>query len=80
MGMGADTLQLQHAPQQSEATYDPISITPAAGRTWCMLAYLPAACGLCRDRYALGMSTLTHRLSLASRCLHISLSVHVGLE
>ena len=24
--------QLQHASQQSEATYDPISITPAAGR------------------------------------------------
>jgi len=25
-------LQRQHASQQSEATYDPISITPAAGR------------------------------------------------
>jgi len=61
-------LQLQHASQQSEATYDPISITPAAGHraTWCD----PATCGLCRHKYALGMLALTHRLSLTSRCLH----------
>ena len=60
-------LQRQHASQQSEATNDPISITPAAGRaTWCD----PATCRLCRHRYALGMLALTHRLYLASRCLH----------
>jgi len=39
-------LQLQYASQQSEATYDPVSITPAAARaTWpvraCMFTALP---------------------------------------
>ena len=54
-GRGADTdiyalhtafpLQLSHASpsRQSEATYDPVSITAAAGRTWWMLACLPCS-------------------------------------
>jgi len=65
-------LQLQQASQQSEATCDPISITPAAGRaTWCD----PATCGLRRHRYALGMLALTHRLSRVALLTH---KLHVG--
>ena len=37
----------------------PISITPASGRRDVCLHVYPAACGLCRDRHALGMWTLT---------------------
>ena len=37
----------------------PISITPAASQRDACLHVYPAACGLCRDRHALGMRTLT---------------------